>query len=262
MSGDTQQSKQSPGSRAAGGEAEPRRADTAADAPGAASTEGPASTVLTFLIDPETFFRRRADRPAIREAAAVVALAAIVSVLGAALVSFRLSSVLPENARLIARVTYLLSLVVGVAGVFLNWLVLSGVFHAISRLFDADGSFRRVAALVGWGFVPTVISGLVTAAVVAQVYYTAQLPTDPSGIDAFVQGLRSRPLMEASRALGLPIAVWQVVLWTFAVRHARGLSIGPAIACVAPPGAVMVGVNVAAILGIDLLGALGPSLPI
>lgn len=198
-------------------------------------------SVLTLVTDPDAFFRRRASDPSLKGPAAVVAVVAAVSALGALLQYRFMSELFASSGASGGFVTAIqgLSVAFALALPFVMWLVYAGLFHAISALFDGDGEFSTTMAFVGWGFVPSVLGSIASAAI---NYYRFNV----QGIDVpaemtmeayrqFSRSLQIGPLVALSAALSITFTLWSAFLWTFAVKHARNLTVREAAMAVAVP---------------------------
>lgn len=209
-----------------------------------------AAALRALLVEPDGFLRRRADEPSLAGPAAVVLLVAAIGAVGALPVLGATTAAMPEAAGPFVPVVAAVGVVGGVVGAFVAWGLFAGAFHAVSAVaFGATGRFRTTLALVGWGFVPRVPEAAVGSLVAYLVFGGARLPSDPQRLQATLRALRADPLFVVAGVLGVAFLAWSALLWTFAVRHARDLSLREAGLTVAGPVAVA--------LAVDLLGLLG-----
>lgn len=205
----------------------------------------PDTTVLT---DPRTFFRERADDPSLKGPALVVTAIGVLTAF-ALVFQYRTFVQLFEGIegtsdtviQVILAVTFLTTLV----SPFVIWLLYAGVFHAISVVFDGDGEFSDTLALVGWGFVPSVLNGL--ASVVLEFYRFeirgVDVPSDlnPESMGEFTAQIQEGPVVVLSALLAIAFTLWSAYLWTLAMEYARDLSTRNAVLTIALP--VLVGIG-------------------
>lgn len=211
-------------------------------------------SISALLTDPDGFFDRQGSDPSLKGPLVVILAVVAVDAVAAVLQS-RFMSRLFEGAgaaggflAAIQAFTYIFV----VAGPFVVWLLYAGLFHAISVVFDGDGAFSTTAAFVGWGFVPSVLGSVAAAAI---NYYRFNV----RGIDVpaeftqesmrrFNQALQTGPLVALSAALGIVFTLWSAFLWTFALKHARDLTVRQAALTVAVPVLVAVLISLRTLL--------------
>lgn len=193
-----------------------------------------------LLLDPDAFFRKESSNLRRTRSTVVVVVAAIATTLSSIIITLELSAAFPDDIRQVAALGGVIGAVMGFASVFFLWLVFAAVFQVLSRLFDGNGEFRETFFLVGWGFVPTIFSGLVSAAAAYYAVAGAPNPETVQAIEEFSRQLKSRPIWEVANLVGVVFTVWSGFLWTFAVKHARDLELREAALTVGGPVAVMV----------------------
>jgi hypothetical protein len=201
--------------------------------------------VTQLLTNPDAFFARRADSPGLRGPVVVVLLVALVGIAGSLPVLQATLAVLPQEASGFAPVFYAISAVGALVGTFVIWLIYAGAFHAISAvLYEGEGPFSRTLALTGWGFVPAILAGIVSAIVAVAVFQGMVLPDDPQQIQRFVRTLQRRPEFLVASVFGMLTLLWQGFLWAFAMKHGREITLREATVTVAIPVAVALALQV------------------
>lgn len=198
--------------------------------------------VLELLTDPDSFFERRENEPGLLAPAVIVLLLGVISALGGiASVRATFQAVLPSDMQAIAGVAYVFVGIFGLLGALVVWTVYAGLFHVISAvLYDGEGEFTTTFALTGWGFLPGIVSAVVSAVATFLVFQSVTFPSDPQQMAAFARQLQSRPELLAASLLSLVFLLWQAFLWVFAVKHARRLGLREAAITVAIPVALAV----------------------
>ncbi|QLH84221.1 Yip1 family protein [Halosimplex pelagicum] len=126
-----------------------------------------------------------------------------------------------------------------IAGPFVIWLLYAGLFHAVSVAFGGEGDFSTTFALVGWGFVPSLIGSAVG---IPLTYYRfnvrgIDVPSEitQESMQQFNRALQTGPMVALTAALGIVFTLWCAFLWTFAMKHARTLNVREAALTVAVP---------------------------
>lgn len=193
------------------------------------------------LTSPDPFLRREAEDPRLLPPIAIVLVTAVLGIVTQYLLLSSMSGAFDGTGLAGAMwVVIGISAIFTFIGAFFFWLVYAGIFYVLSILFDGEGSFVDTLKLVGWGYVPSIVSGVVTAVAYA-VLVDGQDLASPQGMAAFSQGLANGPTAQALAVLGIAITLWQGVIWAFAVKHGRNLSLKQATIVVGVP----VGLSVA-----------------
>ena len=194
--------------------------------------------MLDILFSPDQFFRERAGNPGLRGPLLVVTVVAVLGVVAAYPAAQAVRSALPPEAQGFGGITVVTTMVGALIGPFAGWVLYTGVFHGISAVvYDGEGSFGDTLKLVGWGFVPALLTGVVGCVVAFLVWPSVTFPefSDPARVQQFTQEIRNRPAFLVQSVLGLAVLVWQGLLWTFAVQYAREIEFRKAAVSVVVP---------------------------
>ena len=195
--------------------------------------------VPDILIDPDAFFEREALDPGWLRPTGIVLLSALVGVIGSIPIIRATVANLPPEVGSFSALVYVVGAAGGVVGTLIFWVLYAGLFHVISAAgFGGDGPFSETLKLTGWGFIPHVVSGSISAIVNFYVFSGVRFPSDPVQIQAFIGSLRSRPIFIVAELLGIAFLLWSAFLWTFAMRHGRNLRLKEAAITVAIPVAI------------------------
>jgi len=192
--------------------------------------------VPDVLVDPNAFFEREARSPGWLRPTGIVILAALVSIAGSVPILQASFRNLPPEVGAFSLVFYIIGVLAGFVATLLFWLLYAGSFHVISAVaFGGSGSFGDTLKLAGWGFIPHVFAGIVSASVNVYVFSDVTFPSDPTAIDAFVTSLRSRPVFLVTELLSVAFLLWSGFLWMFAMSHGRNLPLREAAITVGIP---------------------------
>jgi hypothetical protein len=186
---------------------------------------------VSYLTDPDEFFAQRADDPDWLVPFLLVVSAGVLPAIGTWYSARQLS---PPGSGSFATITAVVGGGGALVGVMVVWVVGAAVFHGVSALFDGEGSFWRTLWLSGWGYVPALLSGGATMA--AFVLAVDAVPAAETAQE-FVQinrRLQQHQYVQWATYFGTVMSLWQGVIWTFAVRHARDIEVTQAAVAVAP----------------------------
>lgn len=188
--------------------------------------------IRALVFDPDEFYTAPIE-DYIRISTAVVLLAAILKVSWLAYGSYLVVQATDIGGELIGiGITLLFGLMVFV--LVAGWLLISGVFFWISKLFDGQGNFRSLAMYVAWGFTPQALSSIYSVITIAVLLRPAEISGSVRGSVTGIAQVNSHPAVVAGSILSAACLVWTAFLWIFAVKHARQLSLREAMYTVAP----------------------------
>lgn len=194
------------------------------------------SPIGSLLTDPDSFFRDRRTDPSLKGPAVVVTLIAVVGAISS-VVQFQATAELYQNmiegtdlesAGTILQVFQIIGLAFGMVMPYVFWVLYAAIFYGISVVFDGDGDFGTLLALVGWGFVPGLVRSVINAMINTYRYQIEGVPVPDNvtveSMQQFSQTLQQGELVALTGVVGIVFAIWSGVLWTYAVKHARSLS--------------------------------------
>jgi hypothetical protein len=204
------------------------------------------SSILLLFTDPDGFFRREMmEWSDLKTPAFIVLIAGIIGAASAYLVSRTVLQIFPGNLQ---TATGLVA-VVGVAGaivwIFLAWVAYTTVFHVISMLFMGKGTFAGTLAVVGYGFLPTIIGSLI--GLLLFWYYLPTLQVGPVSdvmdIQSATTAFTHAPVFQMVSMIGIIFLLWSANIWVYGLRYSRGISLRHAVMTVAMPVVVLIVVN-------------------
>jgi len=227
------------------------------------SIDAIATGIRTLLTDPDSFFREREDGLSIKGPLVVVTLVALVGSIATVVQNQHLvplaepvfrealnessenmtSAEIDDTVNLFVQVYLAASYAFALIGPYVVWFLYGGVFHAISVVFDGDGSLSETMAAVGWGRVPAVFGAVVTVAVNYYNYEIRGVTLDQDisaegAAGAFQQLQPPTEVLLLNTALGIVFTLWAAYIWVYGLQYARDLSRRGAIYTVAVPVAV------------------------
>lgn len=189
----------------------------------------PRRTLLQACYDPDAFFGREHRRLSVWHGALVVLAVAAVSAAALLLAGWLIArhatgTVVGEDVALRAVLWNALvpAVVLAFVGLLVSWPLLAAVFHGLSWVFEnREGGYTDTLALTAWGHLPSVVpflAVLVSAALTAGSVDYSGFPEvfGQQVVDVLTGG--GTVVVVAVLAL-----LWQGYVWTYAVKHARGV---------------------------------------
>jgi hypothetical protein len=198
--------------------------------------------ILQVLTAPRQFFAAEAESPSALYPAAIVASLAVLGLIQQAVAFSQVSGAFTgELAEILLVVQAVVAVFTG-ALPFIVWLLYAVAFFVVSLFFDGEGSFRDVALLSAWGFLPRIAESVVGIAATVIAYQGREVPSieDPEAFTEFTAELASHPANVAASVVGLALVLWSAYIWVAAVQESRHLDRREATITVAVPVAVAV----------------------
>jgi hypothetical protein len=156
---------------------------------------------------------------------------AIVAAATAVIVTQNVMGTLPEEAAAFAGIGAAVAAIFAVIGTFIAWAIYGVIFYVISMLFHGEGSFKRVMEFVSYGFIPSIISSIVSAFYTSRAYSNI----DFSNPELIQDALLADPTLRIAGIIGIIFTLWSANIWIFALAHSRNLSVKNAAIVVGVP---------------------------
>lgn len=205
---------------------------------------------MQVLTDPDRFFETDPRAGSLRWSASVVTFSALLGIISSIVIMKQMVVGLSASGRAFVAIGYAIGTVASFLSSYFIWFLYAGIFYSISIYFDGKGDFKSVFVHIGWGFIPEIISSLLSVGAILIVAGKVGHPSSVDALNTFVQTIQTDPVMRVVKLVGLALAIWQAQIWIFAVKHARSLSIRHAIATVGIPMAVSIGWEFINLLGL------------
>jgi len=203
--------------------------------------------MIEILTNPNKFFEAKmGEEVSLKLPALIVLIIGIISGIGAyfmgGLTAEMLSGTLPPEAQGFISFIPISGAIAAVIFSLIFWVVFAAIFFGISCIFKGEGKFKRTLEFVGYGYIPMIISGIISAIFIYNIVSTAQIPvvTDPAKMAGAFEPLMKSPMMQLSYAINILFMLWSANIWVFGLKHARNLTTKNALITVAIPVAAYV----------------------
>lgn len=196
--------------------------------------------ILQVLTAPRTFFEREGDDPSVRGPVLVVVLLAVLGALTQVVTFTETGHAFEGEIRDLLVVFQVFSAVIAVAVPFVVWLLYALAFFVVSMFLDGEGTFREVALLTAWGFLPRVFDAAISSVATVVAYRDTEV-SDLSSPEAFMEfagQVASHPANRAATVAGIALLFWSAYIWVPALQESRRLDRGEAVVTVAIPVAI------------------------
>lgn len=203
--------------------------------------------MIEILTNPNKFFETKERKEvSLKIPALIVLIIGIISGIGAyfmgGLTAEMLSGTVPAEAQAFLSFIPISGAIAALIFSFIFWVVFAAIFFGISCIFKAEGKFKRTLEFVGYGYLPMIISGIISAIFINYIVSTVHIPvvTDPEMIGVALEPLMTNPMMQLSYAINILFMLWSANIWVFGLKHARNLTTKNALITVAIPVAAYV----------------------
>jgi len=203
---------------------------------------------MKLITDPDKFFEelKRKEIKIRKPMVIVIVLGLVMSVYQYFLIN-KLSQAFPsEIARYFIVSTYI-GIIGSFIGVFATWLIIAVIMHGLSSFFNGKGSFRRTFEFTGYGFLPSLIGSAIIVSMSLYYMFQAEIPKisieqiqqNPDIMNEIMLSLIPKDLVYSSLVINLAVTVWSLVIWSFAIKHAREIEFKKAFICALIPTVIL-----------------------
>ena len=202
---------------------------------------------VNILIHPSAFFQDGlSEKESLKIPGIIVLVLGIVSAgyayLIGGLTGKLLAGIVPGMESIIAVSTILGAFV----GVFLFWVIWTGVFYVMSSVFKGKGSFKRSLEFAGYGYLPQILGAVLNVIVAVQYIPEIIVPHIPSSaaqdpqviLDAtntLMHDPAMREMIQVASLISIVFLLWSATIWIAGMKSARQLSDRDAALCVGIP---------------------------
>lgn len=182
----------------------------------------------SLLTDPDRFFADESEDPDLLFPAIIVVAAGLLAALSQLPMLEYVDQSLTGTAAGASSFLYIVTLASAVVGPIIIWPVVTAFFYGVATIaFDGEGSFADMLGLAGWGYVPAVLSGLLSVFGYYWVFSnrSPQSISDPQMVQPFMQDLLTIPVIRALTAVGVLFTLWQGVIWAYAIKQGLDVSL-------------------------------------
>jgi hypothetical protein len=204
------------------------------------------NSFLKILINPDAFFQERINEPESLKLPALIVL--ISAIVGAAAAYLMVTPTVKLMGSMLAgmEIVIILGAVIATFVItFVFWLVFAGIFFILSTLFKGEGTFNRTLEIVGYGFLPQIIGGIITVIVALEYIPSVMVQSIPAGttdsqviLEATTNLMRDPAMVvftQITTLISIVFLLWSANIWIFGIQHSRLLSVRDAALCVGIP---------------------------
>ncbi|WP_423792504.1 YIP1 family protein [Methanocaldococcus indicus] len=189
--------------------------------------------IIEVLINPDTFFKKLSQKEiSLKEPFLIVLVFSILISISTYISTSVMFKIFPPQYQQIMSFIKVISLISTFIGGLISWIIIAGIMHLISIAFKGKGKFKKTLSFVGYGFLPNIIGALITIPIA--YYYLSHIHVQPLSIEQLqnpiivqkvVKSIIPKSLVYFNLFVGIGVTLWNLYIWTFAIKYARNLDI-------------------------------------
>jgi len=195
--------------------------------------------ITGIITNPKETMKSIAQEPLIEEAVMIVGIYAIISALAAYIQSYKINivfvNVTPEMQAYLPNesTTMMIAIVSALAGIFIMWLIGTGMIHFISKAFGGEGKFSpNLITAAGFSMIPQIIGIVLNLAL--------YLNMDPVTVTMDMTNPRSgnsmmTPYLYEMSIVNLILMLWAGIIFFYGVQSVHKISPGKSAIAVGIP---------------------------
>ncbi|MEA1957771.1 MAG: Yip1 family protein, partial [Euryarchaeota archaeon] len=177
--------------------------------------------MLEVLTNPNKFFEARMKgEESLKIPVLIISISGLIAGISAFLITGMTMGLLrealpPEAMGIASTIGGIVAFIGAVVVSFVIWVVFAAIFFGISSIFKGEGKFKRTLEFVGYGYIPMIFSGIISAVLIYNFVSTAQIPvvTDPAKTAEALEPLLKSPTMLLSSVIGILFMLWSANIW-------------------------------------------------
>ena len=205
--------------------------------------------IFDVLINPNRFFEEKSkEEVSLRIPFVIVLIVGIIAAISgyfSSTATMRIIQV-PDEAAPFLVVGTIIGVFFALLATFIFWLIYAAAFHGISILLNGKGEFKRTFEFTGYGFIPSIFSGVIS--LLATIFYVVpaiskiEFSTENPALlqQSIQQAILANPAMVAVSILGVLFTIWSANIWIFGMKHARNLSVRDSLISVGIPVGIII----------------------
>ncbi|TRZ89088.1 MAG: YIP1 family protein [Methanosarcinales archaeon] len=195
--------------------------------------------ITGIITNPKETMKSIAQEPLIEEAVMIVGIYAIIAAIAAYVQSYKINivfeNVTPEMQAYLPNesTTMMIAIVSALAGIFIMWIIGTGIIHFISKAFGGEGKFSpNLITAAGFSMIPQIIGIVLNLAL--------YLNMDPVTVTMDMTNPRSgnsmmTPYLYEMSIVNLILMLWAGIIFFYGVQSVHKISPGKSAIAVGIP---------------------------
>ncbi|WP_456420116.1 Yip1 family protein [Methanocaldococcus infernus] len=189
--------------------------------------------IKELILNPNNFFKNLANREvSLKTPFLIVLTFSVFMSIYTYYTTSTMFKIFPSDMQGIMSMMMIISATSALVGGFVSWIIIAGIMHIISMIFKGEGSFKRTLAFVGYGFLPNIIGLLISIPITYYFLSNAHIPTltmeqlqNPEVLKQVIKSMFPKSMLYTNLLIGLAVTLWNLYIWTYAIKYARNLEL-------------------------------------
>ncbi|ADG13975.1 Protein of unknown function DUF2143 [Methanocaldococcus infernus ME] len=189
--------------------------------------------IKELILNPNNFFKNLANREvSLKTPFLIVLTFSVFMSIYTYYTTSTMFKIFPSDMQGIMSMMMIISATSALVGGFVSWIIIAGIMHIISMVFKGEGSFKRTLAFVGYGFLPNIIGLLISIPITYYFLSNAHIPTltmeqlqNPEVLKQVIKSMFPKSMLYTNLLIGLAVTLWNLYIWTYAIKYARNLEL-------------------------------------
>ena len=133
--------------------------------------------------------------------------------------------------------------------VFIYWIIWVIAFMIMIYILKGEASFKRLAEITAYGFIPQIFGGIISAAIMLTSIQNIVIPaaTDVQEMQVAMKAFTTTPPMMAAAFIGIIFTIWSANIWMFGIKESSKLELKKAAICVVVPLVILIALNLSSL---------------
>lgn len=203
-----------------------------------------------IITNPNGFFEELKEKEVnLKTPVLIIFIISLIGAISQFFIMDKLAGVFPEEAAGVMRIIGYTGIITVFITMLVMWGIISAILHITSSFLGGSGPFKRTLQVTGYGFIPILISSLISTPVLIYFVSNARVPNISmadlqSGGDFMIDFMRilmPPDYVYFSLLISIAFSVWALMIWAFGIKQSRGLPLNKAIISALVPFVAYVG---------------------
>jgi len=189
--------------------------------------------IVEALTNPEAFFNELSQKDiSLKDPFLIVLVFSILIAISAYISTSAIYKIFPPQYQQMLAFAKIIGLISTFIGGIVSWLIIAGIMHVISMAFKGEGGFKKTLSFTGYGFLPNIIGAIITIPI--GYYFLSQAHIQPLTVyqlqnpiivQMAIKHAIPKTLIYTNAIIGFAVTVWNLYIWTYAIKYARNLDL-------------------------------------
>jgi hypothetical protein len=195
-------------------------------------------SIKEVLVAPGHFFEKKCrEEASLGIPILIILIMAVISGISAYFVSGKTIEAMGSGMEGVAFIASIFGFAVAFVSAFIYWIIWVIAFLVMIYILKGEASFKRLAEVTGYGFIPQIFGGIITTGIMMTSLPNLVIPTGAGmeEMEVAMKAFATTPPMMAASLVTLLFTIWSANIWLFGIKESSGLEFKKAAICVGVP---------------------------